>query len=71
MEGLSFIGYTGPGKEFANSSDSYWNSDGATTDSFYADIQNISNYNPDGLWKNWKGNIEINSTNCALRGGHL
>jgi len=62
MEGLSFIGYTGPGKEFANSSDSYWSSYGTTSDSFYTDIQNIANYNPADLWKNWKGSIEINST---------
>jgi len=62
MKALSFIGYTGPGKEFANSSDSYWSSYGTTSDSFYTDIQNISNYNPAELWKNWKGNIEINST---------
>ncbi|WP_341885015.1 multicopper oxidase domain-containing protein [Synechococcus sp. UW140] len=62
MEGLSFIGYTGPGKEFANNSDSYWSSNGTTSDSFYTDIQNIANYNPAGLWKNWKGDIGINST---------
>lgn len=62
MEGLKFIGYKGPGVEFANSSDSFWSSNGSKTDAFYAAIKNLANYDPVGLWKNWDGDVNISST---------
>lgn len=62
MEGLKFIGYVGPGKEFGNSNDSFWSSNGTTADRFYAEISNRDNYDPQALWASWNGDVAIDSS---------
>ena len=61
IEDLLKIGYVGPFKDKAASTNQYWNSVGTSQDDLFKSIKNIDNYDPLGLWAAYSDDITVNS----------
>ena len=61
IEDLLKIGYVGPFKDKAASTNQYWNSVGTSQDDLFKSIKNIDNYDPLGLWAAYGNDITVKS----------
>ena len=59
IEDLLKIGYVGPFKDQAASSNPYWNSFGTAQDELLESIKNLDNYDPVALWAAYDNDITV------------